>query len=135
VTNDKPKYPCSDNACVLIRKFNDLNGDGQREPNEPMLGAIRFDVTVDGRVYTGQTDEAGNLAFCFSQGAQVQARELERANGGLWHTTTNVERMTLDLGCGTTELWVGNALTRLPKTGRGGDAPARPTSSRRYQPI
>jgi hypothetical protein len=119
----------------VIRKFNDLNGDGRHEPNEPMLSAIRFDVGVGGRTYTGQTDEAGNLRFCFGPGAQVQARELERATGGLWHTTTDLDRMTLELGCGTSELWIGNALTRLPRTGRAGDSPPRPTSSVRYQPI
>jgi len=103
---------------VVIRKFNDLNGNGHFDAGEPMLAGIRFDVAVDGQVYSGETDDSGTLRMCFAQGASVVLTEAARASGGMWRLTTNPGDLSFRLGCGATELWVGNAQLGMPQTGR-----------------
>jgi hypothetical protein len=118
-------------SCLIVLKFNDVNANGLRDEDEPMLSDMRFDVHAGGVTYPGTTDDAGRLRMCFAPGTRVDVEELIRAGGGLWSMTTSEDDMDRALPCGDTEVWVGNTMLQLPHTGdgigrRGASSPAGP---------
>lgn len=123
-----PAWPECDQACLRIHKFRDLNGNGLADPGEPMLAGLRFDVTVNGEIYVGETDADGLLVMCFSEGDIVAIRE-SQASGGLWQITSDERRLDFRLPCGLHEVWIGNAPVGLPKTGLGGGRKPPPQRS------
>jgi hypothetical protein len=108
----------------VVHKFNDLDADGQHDPAEPMLPGVRFDVKANDLVYPATTGPDGTLKMCFPEGSHVRLDELSRASGGLWTMTTDAARLELELSCGITDVWIGNTMLQLPRTGAAGIAGA-----------
>lgn len=110
---------CPGGACLVIRKFHDLDKDGVRDPAEPMLEGISFVITVGDREVRASTDARGVLRMCFPRPVMVHIVEDTRSSGGLWYPTTP-ERESYQLACGDNELWIGNAQVGAPRTGTRG---------------
>lgn len=119
MTPPTPPTPGECNPCLVIHKFHDLDEDGQHDPDEPALEGIRFDITAGGKVYPLATGPDGIIRICFPEPVLVVVRELTRPSGGQWIITGAVP-MVWQLGCGTTDIWIGNAQIKPGKTGLGG---------------
>ena len=111
-------------ACLVIRKFNDLDGDGIHDAGEPMLDGIQFDITEGLNVHqrtTGEDGDPGTIRICFNAPGGIRMEELTRRLGGVWATTTRGDpnqHVSCDVD---TTVWVGNKhIGVLPRTGRGG---------------
>jgi hypothetical protein len=106
----------------VLQKFSDLDEDGIRDENEPMLAGIPFEIVVGDQVHQRETDLNGVLRFCLNESAVVHVRENTRALGGSLALTTRMPAWW-DLTCGDIGMMVGNAPIKPPKTGAGGLAP------------
>ena len=100
----------------MIHKFHDLDRDGNHDPGEPMLEGIPFDITANKDVHHRTTDRDGLIQICFEQSMRVGIVEQVRQTGGLWNATTRYPS-EIDLECGQTDLWIGNAPLSVPNTG------------------
>ena len=116
-------------ACLAIRQFNDLDADGRYDPGEPLLEGIAFDIVEGDDTHQRTTGVRGEAWICFREPTTVSVRELLRSAGGQWTITSRVPP-TIDLPCGDTEIWIGNARITPPRTGEGGPSPARTPSGR-----
>jgi hypothetical protein len=83
-----------------------------------MLKGIPFDLTVEGEVHHRETGVNGEIWFCRQESATIHIEELTREVGGALLTTTVIPE-SWSLGCGASDLWIGNAYVAPPLTGAG----------------
>jgi hypothetical protein len=104
---------------LIVRKFHDLDGDGQRQPGEPMLEGISFDITEVGsdRTHNVTTGADGAVHMRFQGDTVVRIRELTRISG-MWAPPDALSQ-DVRLGCETAEVWVPNAPVAPPNSGGG----------------
>lgn len=110
---------CAGGACLVIRKFHDLDRDGRYDALEPMLPQIPFVITVDQSEVRISTDTRGVIRVCWPSPVDAQLEELTRLTGGQWFTTSP-QRDRWPVACGDNEVWVGNAQIGVPRTGTRG---------------
>lgn len=107
-------------ACLQVRKFHDLDGDGQWDPGEEALPGMPFQIVEQGdalRYHRRESDETGYWEICFTQDTLVAVDELLREIGGRFQTTGEMPALML-LRCGQIRTYdVGNAPFDLPRTG------------------
>jgi hypothetical protein len=87
-----------------------------------MLAGIPFLVTVGDMEARASTDERGTVRICYQDPVDVHIEELTGLTGGQWYATTP-GRELWHIGCGDTEVWIGNAQIGPPRTGSGGVSP------------
>jgi hypothetical protein len=107
---------CDGGACLVIRKFHDLDRDGRYDALEPMLPEIPFLITVDQSEVRISTDARGVIRVCWPSPVEANIEELTRLTGGQWFTTSP-QRDSWPIGCGDNEVWIGNAQIGAPRTG------------------
>jgi hypothetical protein len=117
-----PPTPPTCNACLKIYKFHDLDEDGIRDPDEPMLEGVAFDIVEGSDVHHRVTDASGVIEICFPRSTLVLVSEQPRQSGGRWYTTTPYVSAQFLACSGVTDLWIGNAEVGIPETGGGGMA-------------
>ena len=107
-------------------KYEDVNGDGQRNPGEPGLGGVVIKLAVDGRpVAETTTDGAGNYAFALD--ANVNPAVLpgtytmtEVVPGG-WVQSQAPAPVNIGLGEGGTAVDDGTVVKAVNRTFAGHD--------------
>jgi hypothetical protein len=88
-----------------INKWNDLNGDQVRQPNEPVLPGWTFDITgPNGYARTVTTSPNGGITVTHLANGTYTVRE--RLQNGWTPTTSAVQTITIRNADGT--LWFGN---------------------------
>ncbi|MFQ6058314.1 MAG: hypothetical protein ACE5MB_05450 [Anaerolineae bacterium] len=107
--------PCA--ASLIIRKFEDLNGNGRWDEGEPPLSGWTFTVASSGGIRRVTTGADGTVALVgFVGGETVTVTELlDLQEPGWIPSSPNPQKITLV--CGENVLWFGNGRPGLPVTG------------------
>jgi hypothetical protein len=108
-------------ACLRVRKFLDVDGDGVMDANEETLASMPFEIVEQGdelRYHRRESDVVGEWEICFQRDVLISVREVLRELGGTYETTGEMPTL-MHLRCGQDRSYdVGNApLTRMPSTG------------------
>ncbi len=93
---------------IIVNKFNDLNGDGKREENEPLLPNWQFTLSGKNITDTRSTGQNGSITFAGLDSGQYTVTETMQPG---WKSTTGVTQQTT---VGPDQvLWFGNQQTAV----------------------
>jgi len=103
------KIDCPCEAMITGMKFNDLNGNGVRDPGEPGLANWTIQVTdSNGITHTATTDSQGNYSFTVPAPGTYTVAEVLQSGWTQTAPTTGIYSVTVPPGQVLTNLNFGN---------------------------
>lgn len=97
---------------IIVNKFNDLNGDGKREANEPLLPNWQFTLAGKNITETQKTSQSGSTTFTGLDDGQYTITETMQPG---WRSTTGISQ-TVSIGPDQTVMFGNQQITPPPTT-------------------